>query len=178
MLYIYTGGGKGKTTAALGTLIRAHGAGKTCAIVFFDKNSDYCNEFKTLKQLGIEAHIFGQNRIFSSPFQGEIRGGFRLSNNEDDLQQAQNALNKAKELVDKSDVLILDELLNSIRLNQITLQDALNFIDNFPKEKFLVLTGRGLPKEIAERANLISEIKNIKHPFDRLKSVAVPGIEY
>ncbi|MBU4421854.1 cob(I)yrinic acid a,c-diamide adenosyltransferase [Candidatus Parcubacteria bacterium] len=200
MLYIYTGDGKGKTTVAIGTIVRATGAGKTCAIVFFDKNPDYCNELKILCQLNIDAHIFGQNRIYSSPLEkkehsvtefpplekGEQGGfnnsfprrGFRFNNNEEDLRQAKNALNKAKRLVDKSDLLVLDELLNSIRLEQVALRDVLDLIDNFPKEKYLILTGRGLPKEIAERADLISEIKNIKHPFDDLKTSAVPGIDY
>jgi cob(I)alamin adenosyltransferase len=159
MLYIYTGDGKGKTTAAIGSLMRAYGAGKSCAIVFFDKNSDYCNELAALRELGIPSHIFGLNRVYE--------GYFRSENSEGDFLEAGKALDKAYELIsDGIEMLVLDEFLNVLRLNQVPLEEGLKLIDSFPKEKHLFLTGRGLPDEVADRADLVSEINKIKHPFE------------
>jgi len=170
MLYIFTGDGKGKTTAAIGSLVRGYGAGKSCAIVFFDKNPDYCNELEVLKKLGITAHIFGENRM--------EKGYFRFTNEERDIGAAKKALNKAYELANgQVDILVLDELLNALRLNQIALNEAVKFIDFFPKNKYLILTGRGLPEEIKIRAEMISEVKKIKHPFDNGTS-AQKGIDF
>lgn len=169
MIVAFTGDGKGKTSAAIGTLIRAHGAGKTCAVVFFDKNPNYCNELKVLQNLGIKTHIFGSNRMFDN--------NFRLENNENDNQEAKKALEKAIELKDTADVLVLDELLNILRTKQIEAEKILNFLDSFPKNKFLIITGRGLPQEIEDRADLISEIKKIKHPIDK-GIMAQSGIDY
>jgi len=171
MLYIYTGDGKGKTSAAIGLLTRSRGAGLSCAIIFFDKNPDYCNELGILKQIGVEAYIFGNNRM--------LEYSFRFTNTEMDFKEAKNALITAKTIQDEDvDVLVLDEVLNGIRTGLLSLEDVLTFIDNWPKEKYLVLTGRGLPIEIKERSYMISEILNIKHPFDNKENVAQAGIDY
>ena len=171
MLYIYTGDGKGKTSAAVGLLTRSRGAGLSCAIIFFDKNPDYCNELGVLKQIGVEAYIFGSNRVLDS--------SFRFDNLDIDYKEAKDALATAKNIKEEEvDVLVLDEVLNGIRTGLLSLEDILEFIDNWPKEKYLVLTGRGLPIEIKERSYMISEILNIKHPFDNKENVAQAGIDY
>lgn len=170
MLYIYTGDGKGKTTAAIGCLIRGYGAGLSCAIIFFDKNPDYCNELSTLRELGIQSHIFGLNRVFE--------GHFRSENCDADFIEAKKALDKAYELFSVGvDILVLDEFLNALRLEQVPLNEGLKLIDAFPHEKHLILTGRGLPEEIKNRADLISEINKIKHPLDN-NIAASRGIDY
>ncbi|MFA5133648.1 MAG: cob(I)yrinic acid a,c-diamide adenosyltransferase [Patescibacteria group bacterium] len=158
MLHIYTGEGKGKTTAALGALIRAYGAGLSCAIIFFDKNRELCSEFGALRELGIQAHIFGINRVEEN--------GFRFQNSDADILEARKALDRAWELLSgRVDVLILDEFLNALRVNLMPLEEGLKLVDAFPREKHLILTGRGVVEEIRSRADLISEIQNIKHPF-------------
>jgi cob(I)alamin adenosyltransferase len=172
MLYIYTGEGKGKTTAALGLIMRAYGTGKSCAIVFFDKNSDYCSEIGTLRELGIKSYIFGANRVMADTF--------RFENIEEDFKEASNAVNAACEILKdgSTDVLTLDEVLNAIRVGLIPLGEILNFIDQWPREKYLVLTGRGLPPEIKERADLVSDIIAVKHPFLDKNFIAQRGIDY
>ena len=170
MLYVYTGDGKGKTTAALGLIMRAYGAGKSCAIVFFDKNSEFCNELTTLKELGIQSYIFGMNRMYD--------GEFRLTNTEEDFRETSKALNMACTLAkNEIDILVLDEFLNAVRLNLLPLGEALGFIDSWPVDKYLVITGRGLPEEIKTRANLISEVLSLKHPLDA-GATAQKGIDY
>jgi len=169
MLYIFTGNGKGKTTAAIGTLVRSYGAGKSCAVIYFDKISEHCNELSALLELGIHSYVFGADRI-----EGE---GFRFEHNKLDYLEVEKALNRARELVDRADVLVLDEFLNVLRTGQLGLEKALQFVDEFPKEKYLVLTGRGLHPEIESRADLISEINNIRHPFDSGVK-AQKGIDY
>lgn len=172
MLYVYTGEGKGKTTAALGLIVRAYGAGKSCAIVFFDKNSDYCNEIGTLRELGIKSYIFGANRVMADTF--------RFENTDEDFKEAINAVSAAYEILKdgSADILILDEVLNAIRVGLIPLGEILNFTDQWPREKYLVLTGRGLPPEIKERADLVSDIIAVKHPFLDKSFVAQRGIDY
>ncbi|MBU1180005.1 cob(I)yrinic acid a,c-diamide adenosyltransferase [Patescibacteria group bacterium] len=180
MLYIYTGDGKGKTTAAVGSLIRGYGAGKPCAIVFFDKTSERCAELDALLELGIHAHVFGANRILARDNNDDSNegGDFRFENIEEDFIEAKKALEKAQELAKFAEILVLDEFLNAIRVGIVHIKQALLFVEEFPQEKLLILTGRGLPEEIELRADLISEIKNIRHPFDQLKNTAVPGIDY
>lgn len=188
MLYVYTGDGKGKTTAALGLIMRAYGAGKSCAIVFFDKNSEFCNELTTLKELGIQSYIFGMDRIYpvkpppcgvpNGQFNGVNEGNFRLTNTEEDFREASKAINMAYTLAkNEIDILVLDEFLNAIRLSLLPLGEALGFIDSWPVDKYLVVTGRGLPEEIKIRADLISEVQAVKHPLDA-GVAAQKGIDY
>lgn len=170
MLYVYTGDGKGKTTAALGLIMRAYGASKSCAIVFFDKNSEFCNELTTLKELGIQSYVFGINRMYE--------GNFRLTNTEEDFREVSKALDMAHALSkNEIDILVLDEFLNAVRLNLLPLGEALGFIDSWPVDKYLVITGRGLPDEIKTRADLISEVQAIKHPLNA-DVAAQKGIDY
>ena len=179
MLYIYTGDGKGKTTAAIGSLIRGYGAGKPCAIVFFDKISERCEELDALLELGIHAHVFGANRLLarSDGDDNNDGGNFRFENIEEDFIEAKKALEKAQELAKFAEILVLDEFLNAIRVGIVPINQAMLFVEKFPQEKLLILTGRGLPEEIELHADLISEIKNIKHPFEQ-GVMAKRGIEY
>lgn len=172
MFYVYTGDGKGKTSAALGLIMRAYGAGKSCAIIFFDKNSDFCNELTTLKELGIQSHIFGANRVND--------GSFRFDNMERDFEEAAKGINLAREILSNGapDILVLDEILNVVRVGLAPLAEIISLIDSWPREKYLVATGRGLPEEIKVRADLVSEIQQIKHPFATEKMIAQKGIDY
>lgn len=172
MLYVYTGDGKGKTSAALGLVMRAYGAGLLCSVIFFDKNSNYCNELTALKELGIQSHIFGADRI------GE--GSFRLDNMEKDFEEAAKGISLAREILagGAPDVLVLDEILNVVRVGLAPLQEIINLIDSWPHEKYLVLTGRGLPEEIKTRADFVSEVQQIKHPFATEGAIAQKGIDY
>lgn len=165
------GDGKGKTTAALGLSIRALGSGKKVAIIFFDKGGSNYNERKILDSLGIVYFSYGRDRRLAN-------GRFDFSLRPEDLEMAQNSMAKLLEIHHDYDLIVLDEILNAIRLKMMTLEELLNYLDNLmPKNLELVLTGRGIWPEIEERADLISEIKMIKHYFQK-NLPAREGIEY
>lgn len=171
MIQVYYGDGKGKTTASLGLSIRALGSGKKVAIIFFDKGGENYNERKILENLGIAYFSFGRDRRLSN-------GRFDFSLKVEDLQMAEQSMSKLNEIHHDYDLIVLDEVLNAIRLKMMPLEKLLNYLDNQrPKNLELVLTGRGLWPEISERADLVSEIKMIKHYFDKAIP-ARPGIEF
>jgi len=166
MIQVYTGNGKGKTTAALGLAIRAAGAGKKVFIGQFIKGKLY-SELKTLKKIkDIRVEQFG-------------RGCFiRRRPDKKDIEAAQKGLEKVKKFVlGKFDVVILDEINIAIKLGLLKTGEVLKFIRRAPKKIELILTGRNAPAEILKVADLVSEIKEIKHYYKKgLK--ARRGIEF
>lgn len=167
---VYYGDGKGKTTAALGQAIRAFGNGRRVAFIYFDKGGENYNERKVLDQLGIKYYSFGRDR--RSP-----DGGFDFSLREEDVMMARQSLAKLKEIENDYDLIVLDEVLNAIRLKMMTEDDLIRYLENKPAQLELVLTGRGLPGALRERADLVTEMKLEKHYFDQGLG-AREGIEY
>lgn len=174
-IHVYTGYGKGKTTASLGLAIRACGWGKKVAIIYFDKgNTDY-GERKILDQLNdqITYYITGRNRI-------DLQSGkFIFEVEEIDKQEAARALRILADLFNEPswDMLILDEINKAINLGMVEINEFLILLDHKPKYLELVLTGRDAHPLILERADLITEMKLVKHYFYQ----GVPareGIEY
>lgn len=171
LIQVYYGDGKGKTTAALGQGIRAHGNGKRVAFIYFDKGGENYNERHVLKQLGISFFSFGRDRRRAD-------GSFDFSRTQADVEMAQQSLTKLQEIDSEYDLIVLDEVLNAIRLEMLSVSELIKYLDTEkPKQLELVLTGRGLPPEIAERADLITEIKLEKHYFEKGIG-AREGIEY
>lgn len=171
MIQVYFGDGKGKTTAALGLSVRAFGSGKKVAIIFFDKGGHNYNERKILDNLGIPYFSFGRDRRLAN-------GRFDFSLKSEDLEMAQQSMSKLKEIHNQYDLIVLDEVLNAVRLKMMPLEELLSYLDNDrPKELELIMTGRGLWPEITERADLISEIKMVKHYFEK-QIPARDGIEF
>lgn len=171
MIQIYYGDGKGKTTASLGLAVRALGSGQKVAIIFFDKGGENYNERKILDKLGISYFSYGRDRRLES-------GRFDFSLKHEDLEMAQKSMAKLKEIHHDYDLIILDEVLNAVRLKMMSLEELLNYLDNSkPQNLELVLTGRGLWPEISERADLVTEMKMIKHYFQK-NLPARAGIEY
>ncbi|GAB4274903.1 MAG: cob(I)yrinic acid a,c-diamide adenosyltransferase [Candidatus Rifleibacteriota bacterium] len=174
MIHAYTGDGKGKTTAALGLLIRAFGAGKRVAIVFFDKGSQTYrhNELVVLDRLGIEYHITGLERM-------KPDGTFRFGVTELDIKEAERGLALAKALIKekKPDLLVLDEALTSCSVKLLSCESLIELIENTPEELELVLTGRCDDHDLLDRADLVTIMTKQKHYFDRGVK-ARPGIEY
>jgi cob(I)alamin adenosyltransferase len=159
-IQIYTGDGKGKTTAGLGLALRARGRGKKVAIVFFDKGGDNYGERKLLKNIGVDWFAFGLDRIDPQT------NRFRFGINEADLREAEKGLEKVRALYEADyDLLILDEFNTSIGTGLITLESALALVNTKPERLELVLTGRNAPTEIIERADLVTEMKLVKHYF-------------
>ncbi|MBP3887849.1 MAG: cob(I)yrinic acid a,c-diamide adenosyltransferase [Cellulosilyticum sp.] len=172
LVQVYYGKGKGKTTAAIGLGIRALGNDYKVIMIQFLKN-DTTGECRMIKALEPDFKIF----------HFEKKRGFTWQLNEEEKQELRsetsNALKFAMKVMDtgQCDVLILDEILNSLELGFVSEEDVCALIDNKSDDVELVLTGRSLPESIAQRANYISYIEAIKHPMSSGID-ARRGIEY
>ncbi|HEY5585364.1 MAG TPA: cob(I)yrinic acid a,c-diamide adenosyltransferase [Ruminiclostridium sp.] len=172
LVHIYTGDGKGKTTAAIGLGIRACGSGLKVLLVQFLKSSD-TGELCTIKKLG---SAFSVTRGFSCK-------KFVWNMTPDELTEAAKEANdifqsiKNEVLKDKYDLIILDELLGVMSIGFLEEADIIELIKSKPKHVELVITGRDAQKGLIQIADYVSEIKAIKHPFDKGIS-ARKGIEF
>jgi ATP:corrinoid adenosyltransferase len=159
MIHIYTGDGKGKTTASLGLVLRAYGSGRCAFVVQFLKGRDSA-EIEVLERLGIKVLRNSTDYGFFPLTTDEKKAAMLRENNEN--------LNIVAKLVrtGECDFLILDEVISAYNLGALDrkLVDELIEIrrDNFE----LVLTGREPPGHFVEKADYVSEIKKIKHPYD------------
>jgi cob(I)alamin adenosyltransferase len=190
MVYVFTGDGKGKTSAAIGVGVRAALSGKKVAMVSWYKSKDWdVSEYKLPEKIkNFKIYILGkgffikdsrfrlkETDIKISPLTGGGSVVDRISK-KGHKKAADAALKKARELTGKVDLLILDEVNNAINDKLIDLIDLINLISKRGKTH-LVLTGRGADKKIINLADLVTEMKKIKHPFDRgIK--AVRGLDY
>jgi len=167
LIQIYTGDGKGKTTAALGLAMRAAGHDFKIAIIQFMKIWNY-GEIKSLRRLGIDLFRYGTREFVDPKNPSPI-----------DFDQALRALSKAEELMRKGDydVLILDEINVAVDFNLIALKRVVDLLDKKPHNLELVLTGRNCPQELIQRADLVSIIDEIKHPYKKGVK-ARKGIEF
>ena len=182
-LHIYYGYGKGKTTSTIGLAVRALGAGKKVALVQFDKGYDGTNEhyaervvLRKLRDAGFEIDLYptGCERMNSD-------GTFRFGNEEQDFAEAKRGLGIARDLIlnGKQDVLILDESIATVAYNLLNKSDIEELIGLFKKNKRfeLIMTGHKLWDGLEEKADLITEMRKVKHYFDN-GIPARPGIEY
>ena len=155
-IHVYTGDGKGKTTAALGLSIRAAGAGLKVFIAQFIKADEY-SEIKALKRFSdlITVEQFGL---------GGFIGGDPSSG---DIEAAQKGVAKVKDIISsgKYDVVVLDEANIAVTYQLISERDLLDIIDAKLKNMELVITGRGVSAKIIEKADLVTEMKPVKHYF-------------
>ncbi|MBI4836275.1 MAG: cob(I)yrinic acid a,c-diamide adenosyltransferase [Candidatus Abawacabacteria bacterium] len=171
MIQIYTGKGKGKTTAGLGLAIRAFGQGLKVAIIYFDKGGEDYGERKILSQIGLDFFPTGLNRRNSD-------GSFRFSITPEDTLEAERGLTLATTLLTKGyDLLVLDEINSTVALKMLSTAAVCDFIKKVPSTMEVVLTGRNVPEEMMALADLITEMKPIKHYMEK----GVParrGIEF
>lgn len=160
-IQIYTGNGKGKTTSALGTALRAHAQGKKVAFVYFDKGGTHYSEEALLKQLEIEHYRTGLDRIDPET------GKFRFGVTPEDKAEGEKGLQKANELIERGDldVLVLDEICVSTSLGILEEEAVVEMIKKKPQKLELILTGRDAPNSFEELADLVSEIMIKKHYF-------------
>lgn len=157
---VYTGDGKGKTTAALGLCLRAVGHGNKVAIIQFIKSNWPYGEIEGLRRLGPEIRVqsLGAGCI---GFPGDDKP---ISEHR---RAAQEALDAARQTVrdENFETVILDEIHVAVQLKLISVEDVLDLIDMKPKHMNLVLTGRDADAAIIAAADLVTEMKEIKHPF-------------
>ncbi|MBM3248010.1 MAG: cob(I)yrinic acid a,c-diamide adenosyltransferase [Candidatus Omnitrophica bacterium] len=167
MIHIYTGEGKGKTTASLGLALRAAGAGFSVFIGQFLKGKDY-SELKSLKKIkNIKVEQLG-TRCF-----------VKKSPSPKDIMLAKKGLARIKGVIQSGrfQVVILDEANIAIKLNVLGLREVLDVVKMCPDCIELVLTGRYAPKELKECADYVTEMKEVKHPFKK-KITGRRGIEF
>lgn len=179
-LHVYTGDGKGKTTCAVGLAIRAVGAGMKVAFLQFDKgfegkNEHYHERFILREQPNVELFFFGLERMMPD-------GKFRFANTDEDLVQAKAGLRKARELVQSGthDLIICDEAVTCVGTKLYTQADLMQLVGDFQEHRNceLVLTGRGAFPELIEAADLVTEMKLIKHYYYEHKLEPRKGIEF
>ena len=153
---VYTGNGKGKTTAAIGLSIRAAGAGLKVFIAQFIKRGDY-SEIKALKRFSdlITVEQFGLGRFTNGKPAPE------------DIKAAKKGLERVKLVLvsDEYDIIIMEEANVAVKFGLFGVQDLLKIIINKPYDKELVITGRGASPRIIENADLVTEMKPIKHYY-------------
>ena len=166
-IQVYTGEGKGKTTAALGLAIRAAGAGLKVFIAQFIKMGEY-SEIKALKRFEdlITVEQFGTGRF--------IQGKPSL----EEINAARKGLEKTRAILASGNhnVVIMEEANVAVRTGLFSVQDILKIMASKPKDVELVITGRGADSRIIEKADLVTEMKEIKHYFQKGVAARV-GIE-
>jgi cob(I)alamin adenosyltransferase len=172
LLVVYTGKGKGKTTAALGIVLRSVGHGYKVGMIQFIKGEWYYGELSSSKRLEPEFEMIAAGKGFV----GIIDDDHPI---EDHQRAAQEAVALANERLSSGlyDVMILDEINYAIKLNLVSIQNVLDIIKKKPKKTTLVLTGNYAPAEIIAVADLVTEMKEIKHPY-QLGVKAKKGIDY
>lgn len=168
LVHIYTGDGKGKTTAAIGLSVRARGAGFRVLFAQFMKGRDTA-ELAPMRQLGIEIHRTSELTKFLPAMSEEERHAYS------DSQRC--SLQYARENAARFDLIVLDEIVSAITTDMVELDDVVSFLTEKPKELEVVLTGRDAPEAIRAVADYISTISAEKHPYDA-GILARPGIEY
>jgi cob(I)alamin adenosyltransferase len=170
---VYTGDGKGKTTAAVGLTVRAAGNRMRVFFLQFIKGQWKSGEREILRGLpGVDLEVTGR---------GFTIEGLRNPNipMEDHAAAAAHGWQAAQHIVQQGDydLVVLDEILGAVTAGLVPLDELLALVRNKPAELHLVLTGRGAPPELVEVADLVSEVQPIKHPFERgIK--AQRGIEF
>lgn len=168
LLIVYTGQGKGKTTAALGVVFRALGQGLRVAVIQFIKGKWKTGERMYAETLpGLTFLVMGRGFTWES----------------DDIsrhkQAAVQAWEKAKEFILSHEyaLVILDEITCAINYGFIPLDDVLATLRNRPRAKHVIVTGRKAPEELIAAADLVSEMRSIKHPHERGIPAQI-GIDY
>ncbi len=173
-IQVYTGNGKGKTTASLGLAMRALGRCWKVLIIMFMKGGDDYGELNSFRNLSPE---IAENLTIIQA--GPDRIVYQKDKNETDAAEIKKGWELAKNAIqnDEYNLIILDEANIAIDMGFIDLQEMLQVLKNKPDEMEIVLTGRNARQEIIDIAHLVSEIKPVKHYWDTGIS-ARKGIEY
>lgn len=170
LIIVNTGDGKGKTTAALGILMRAWGRGMRVVMVQWIKHrTANWGEIRAAKKMGVEVVPMG--------------AGFTWVPKKDpdtDARLAREAWAVAREkiLSDQYDVVILDEITYAFNYGWLDLEEVLDVLRRRPPRLHVVLTGRNAPQKLIDFADLVTEMRPIKHPYRDQGIPAQPGIEF
>lgn len=164
MVVVFTGNGKGKTTASLGAAMRAVGRGQRVLMVQFIKGPWASGEdfIEVVDKKSAKGSF--ELKKMGLGFVGIL--GDKLPR-EDHEAAAVKALTYIKESLPAYDMVIMDEVNVAVSLKLISTKDVLAIIQDLPDEKIVLLTGRGAPEEFLERADLVTEMKEVKHPYNK-----------
>lgn len=173
-IQVYTGNGKGKTTASLGLAMRALGRCWKVLIIMFTKGGDDYGELNSFRNLSPEI-----SKNLTIVQAGLDRIVYSNNKTQDDAEEIKKGWELAKKAIknDEYNLIILDESNIAIDLGFIDINDMLEVLKNKPEEMEIVLTGRNARQEIIDIAHLVSEIKPVKHYWDT-GIAARKGIEY
>ncbi|MBQ4411284.1 MAG: cob(I)yrinic acid a,c-diamide adenosyltransferase [Candidatus Methanomethylophilus sp.] len=158
LVHIYTGNGKGKTTAAFGLAFRAAGRGLSVLIVQFLKPAEgYGEQLACGKFPNVELLCLGLDHFVSK------------NPKQEDIDAARSALDRTLELMrtGKYDVVVMDEAINAVRMKLIPDTDLIDALKSRPAHIEVVMTGRGITPALEEYADYVTEMKLVKHPYDR-----------
>lgn len=170
LIHIYTGDGKGKTTAAVGISVRAQSRGLRVLFTQFFKEQDSGSEIAALNRIGITTINF--DKVKSPLFHPDIeRSTLRAD--------AARALSRLMDIFNENrfDLVVIDEFICLITEGVLTEDEAIAFLRRKPLNLELVLTGKGATRSILEVADYVTFMKNLKHPYDKNTS-ARKGIEF
>ncbi|MBI4140837.1 cob(I)yrinic acid a,c-diamide adenosyltransferase [Candidatus Woesearchaeota archaeon] len=201
LIHVYTGDGKGKTCASIGLALRAVGQGMKVYIIQFMKGGAYTGEFVSIKNFlpNIEAVQFGRKCVLEEkqlkllgknadeyPFFNHVRDDivcgtcrFCFVNDAKQKEFVRDALARTKKVLSSGeyDLVVLDEVNCAVNLGFVALDEFLQVLAAKHKYTEVACTGRNAPKELIEVADYVTEMKSVKHPFD--KGVhARRGVEY
>ncbi|MCP4680802.1 MAG: cob(I)yrinic acid a,c-diamide adenosyltransferase [Desulfobacterales bacterium] len=155
---VYTGDGKGKTTASLGLTVRAAGAGLKVLIAQFIKMGDY-SEIKALERFSdlVTIKQFGKGRF--------IKG----KPSPEDIESANQGLEFVREAIDDKsfDIIIMEEANVAVTCGLFSIENLLDIVERRPDHMELIITGRGADERVIEKADLVTEMKAIKHYYDK-----------
>jgi cob(I)alamin adenosyltransferase len=171
LIHIYTGDGKGKTTAAIGLAIRALGHKLSVCYAYFHKNpeKDGYAETQILQDLGVEIHGIAQDHPFFNP---DI-------DPKEHRKQAEAGLDQLVDMTHqkKYDLLVMDEVIIAVHSGFLPEEKLLDFMEKKPAGLEMILTGRNATPMMIEHADYVSSITSVKHPFEQ-NIHAREGIEY
>lgn len=162
IVIVYTGNGKGKTTASLGVALRAIGHGLRVCMVQFIKGEWHYGELNSIKKLEPDFELI----VAGKGFIGIIDDDHAF---EEHVRAARTALDIVEQKIslDTFDIIILDEINYAVHLGVLQLADVLKIVQNRPKHLSLILTGNHACEEIIMLADLVTEMKEIKHPYKK-----------
>lgn len=158
LIHVYTGNGKGKTTASLGTAVRACGHGFSVYMIQFMKGRINYGELQTAKSIpNFTIKQFGRPEFVS-----------KENPDPEDIRLAQKGFEHAKEIIfsQKYDIVILDEINVAMDFNLISVDEVVTLLTGKPATVELILTGRNCPRQIVKIADYVTEMLEIKHPYN------------
>ncbi len=170
MIIVITGNGKGKTTSSIGQIVRALGHNQKVCLVQLFKGEDFYGEQKILTKLkGLDFFSFAKKHPFC----------FKNITKEQIVEECKQAINKLKEIINDNNynLIVLEEFNIAIRDKFVEETLLIDIINQLNKKSNVVITGRGASSKLIEVADLVSEVKEVKHPYNK-GIPAQEGIEY